>query len=48
MGLDTYNAFLLVVEVLAVKMTYGKSTALNLMVGSNLTLGPSFKVECGP
>ena len=36
------------VEVLTVKTTYGKSSALNLMVGSLLTLGPSFKVECGP
>ena len=51
MGLDTYNGLsplLLVIDILAVKKTYGKSSALNLMVGSHLTLGPSFKVECGP
>ena len=34
--------------MLVVKTTYGKSSALILIVGSHLTLGPSFKVECGP
>ena len=31
-----------------VKTTYWKSCAPNLLVGSDLTLDPSFKVECGP
>ena len=39
---------LLVIEVLDVKTTYRKSCAPNLLVGSDLTLDPSFKVECGP
>ena len=30
------------------KTTYRKSCAANLLVGSDLTLDPSFKVECGP
>ena len=52
MVLDTYEGPylppLLVVEVLDVKTTYTKSCALNLLVGPDLTLDPSFKVECGP
>ena len=50
MVLDTSNGLyplLLVVEVLDVKTTYRESCALNLLVGSDLTLNPSFKVECG-
>ena len=41
-------SLLLVIEVLDVKTTYRKSCVPNLLVGSNLTLDPSFKVECGP
>ena len=41
------SPLLLVIEVLDVKTTYRKSCALNLLVGSDLTLDPSFKVECG-
>ena len=51
--LHTYHGLpisplLLVIEVLNVKTTYRKSCAPNLLVGSDLTLDPSFKVECGP
>ena len=42
------SPLLLVVEVLDVKTTYRKLCAPNLLVGSDLTLDPSFKVECGP
>ena len=42
------SRLLLVMEVLDVKTTYRKSCAPNLLVGSDLTLDPSFKVECGP
>ena len=39
---------LLVVEGFShVKTTYRKSCAPNLLAGSDLTLDPSFKVECG-
>ena len=51
MVLDTSNCLsplLLVVEVLDVKKTYRKPCVLNLLVRSDLTLDPSFKVECGP
>ena len=42
------SPLLLVVEVLDVKTTYRKSCALNLLVGSDLTLDPPLKIECGP
>ena len=42
------SPLLSVVEVLDVKATYRKSCAPNLLVWSDLTLDPSFKVECGP
>ena len=47
-SMDYISPLLLVVEVLDVKTTYRKSCAPNLLVGSDLTLDPSFKIECGP
>ena len=38
---------LLVLDVCNVKPTYGKSWAGNLLMWSDLTLGPSFKVKRG-
>ena len=38
---------LLVIELCNVKPSYGKSWAENLLMWSNLTLGPSFKVKRG-
>ena len=46
--MDYISPLLLVVEVLVVNTTYRKSCAPNLLVGSDLTLDPSLKVECGP
>ena len=43
-----YISLVIVVDVLHVKTTCRKSCALNLLVVSDLTLDPSFKVECGP
>ena len=37
-----------IVEVSDVKTTYRKSCAPSVLVGSGLTLDPSFKVKCGP
>ena len=42
---SAHNSLLLVLEVLDGKPTYRKSRAGNLMVWSDLTLGPSFKVK---
>ena len=47
MVLDTYDGLYLP-YYLDVKTTYRKSCAPNLLVGSDLTLDPSFKIECGP
>ena len=44
----TISPLLLVVEDLDVKTTYRKSCVPNHLVGSDLTLDPSIKVECGP
>ena len=38
---------LLVLEVCNMKTTYWKSWAANLLIWSDLTLGPSFKVKRG-
>ena len=43
---SAYNS-LLVLEVCNVKTTYRKSWARNLLMWSDLTLGPSFKVKRG-
>ena len=42
---SVHNLFILVLEVWDGKPTYRKSRAGNLVVWSNLTLGPSFKVK---
>ena len=42
---SAYNLLIFVLEVWDGKPTNGKSWARNLMVWSDLTLGPSFKVK---
>ena len=42
---NAYNSFILVLEVWDGKPTYRKSWAGNLLMWSDLTLGPSFKVK---
>ena len=42
---SAYNCLLLVLEVCNVKPTYRKSWAGNLLMWSDLTLSPSFKVK---
>ena len=43
---NAYNSLvILVLEVCSVKPTYRKSWASNLLLWSDLTLGPSFKVK---
>ena len=42
---SAYNWLLLALEVCNVKPPYWKSWAVNLLVCSDLTLGPSFKVK---
>ena len=44
---SAYNLLIFVLEVWDGKPTNGKSWARNLMVWSDLTLGPSFKVKRG-
>ena len=44
---EPISPLLLVIEVLNVKTTYRKSYAPNLLLVSDLTLDPSFKVKCG-
>ena len=44
---SAYNCLLLVLEVWDGKPTYRKSWAGNLLVWSDLTLDPSFKVKRG-
>ena len=44
---SAYNSLLLVLEVWDGKPAYRKSWAGNLLVWSDLTLGPSFKVKRG-
>ena len=44
---SAYNSLLLALEVWNGKPTHRKSWAGNLLVWSNLTLGPSFKVIRG-
>ena len=44
---EPISPLLLVVEVLNAKTTYRKSCAPNLLLVSDLTLDPSFKVKCG-
>ena len=44
---SAYNSLILVAEVWESKPTFWKSWARNLMVWSDLTLGPSFKVKRG-
>ena len=44
-GKSAYNSLLLVLEVWDGKPTYRKSCSGNLLVRSDLTLGPSFKVK---
>ena len=44
---SAYNCLLLVLEVWNGKPTYRKSWAGNLLVWSDLTLDPSFKVKRG-
>ena len=42
---SAYNSLFLVLEVCNVKPTYRKSLAGNLLMWSDLTLDPSFKVK---
>ena len=44
---SVYNSLILVPEVWDSKPTFWKSWTRNLMVWSDLTLGPSFKVKRG-
>ena len=44
-GKSAYNSLIIVLEVWDSKPTYRKSWAGNLVVRSDLTLGPSFKVK---
>ena len=44
---SAYNSLILVPEVWDSKPTFWKSWAQNLMVWSDFTLGPSFKVKRG-
>ena len=44
---SAYNSLILVLEVWDGKPAYRKSWAGNLLVWSDLTLGPSLKVKCG-
>ena len=44
---SAYNSLIFFLEVWDGKPTNGKSWARNLMVWSDLTLGPSFKVKRG-
>ena len=44
---SAHNSLLLVLEVCNVKPTYRKSWAGNLLIWSDLTFGPSFKVKRG-
>ena len=46
-GKSAYNSLIIGLEVWDGKPTYRKSWAANLLVLSDLTLGPSFKVKRG-
>ena len=41
---SAYNSFIIVLQVWVVKATYGKSCAGSLLMWSDLTFGPLFKV----